>query len=44
MLAMQRLVDYQGVVAAMKVLPGYAECACFIHKHKSLGDPTHARE
>ena len=28
----------------MKVLPGDAECACFIHKHKSLGDPTHARE
>ena len=22
----------------MKVLPGDAECACFIHKHKSLGD------
>ena len=28
MLAVQRLVDYQGVVAAMKVLPGDAECAC----------------
>ena len=44
MLAVYRLVDYQGVVAAMKVLPGDAECACFIHKHNSLGDPTHARE
>ena len=32
------IVDYQGVVVAMTVLPGDAESACFIHKHKPLGD------
>ena len=32
------MVDYQGVVVAMTVLPGEAESACFIHKHKPLGD------